>query len=119
MAGSVTVPAGAPLEDIELLGSGGSPSIVLTSPSGRQVIPSNTDVHASAYAVPFPAAARTVVVLNHPQPGTWTLAPGAGSAPIRQARAASGLTAPGSTPSCAEPATGACCATRCAALAQA
>jgi hypothetical protein len=35
-----------------------------------------------------------VVVLNHPQPGTWTFAPAAGSAPIRQARAASGLTAP-------------------------
>ncbi len=94
VAGSVTVSAGAPLEDIELLGSGGSPSIVLTSPSGRQVIPSESDVHAPAYAVAFPAAARTVVVLNHPQPGTWTFAPGAGSAPIRQARAASGLTAP-------------------------
>src|SRR5262249_5284727 len=45
-------------------------------------------------AVPFPTAARTVVVLNHPQPGTWKITRTAGSAPIRQARAASGLTAP-------------------------
>jgi hypothetical protein len=74
--------------------SGGSPSVVLTSPSGRQIVPSASDVHAPAYAVAFPAAARTVVVLNHPQPGTWTFAPAAGSAPIGQARAANGLTAP-------------------------
>jgi hypothetical protein len=88
------VPAGAPLEDIELLGNGGSPSVMLTSPSGRQVVPSESDVRAPAYAVPFPAVARTVVVLNHPQAGRWTFAPAVGSAPVRQARAASGLTAP-------------------------
>ena len=93
-AGSFTVPAGAPLEDVELLGAGGTPAAVLTSPDGRHIVSSASDVHAPAYAVPFPSADRTVVVLNHPQAGTWTITPAAGSAPIRQARAASGLPAP-------------------------
>lgn len=91
---AVTVPSRAPLEDIELLGLGGAPSVVLTSPSGRQIIPSTSDIHALAYVLTFAHAGRAVVVLNHPQPGAWRVSPAPGSVPLRRVQAASGYAPP-------------------------
>ena len=44
---TATVAAGTDIENIELLGDGGAPSVTLTSPSGRVIEPSTSDVHGA------------------------------------------------------------------------
>jgi hypothetical protein len=90
---TATVTAGTDVENIELLGNGGAPSVTLTSPSGQVVEPSGSDVRAPAYALRFDRAGRTVVVLNHPEAGVWRIALAPGSVAVRRAEAA-GAAAP-------------------------
>ncbi len=91
---TATVAAGTDIENIELLGDGGAPSVTLTSPSGRVIEPSTSDVTAPAYALRFDKAARTVVVLHHPEPGAWRIALAGGSVAVRRAQAAGAVAPP-------------------------
>jgi hypothetical protein len=91
---TATVAAGTDVENIELLGDGGAPSVTLTSPTGRVIEPSTSDVSAPAYALRFDKAGRTVVVLNHPEPGAWRVALAPGSVAVRRASAAGAVAPP-------------------------
>jgi hypothetical protein len=56
--------------DIRATGAGGAPSVVLTSPSGAQIVPSTS---GGAFAVPNPAADTTFVGVLRPARGRWSV----------------------------------------------
>ena len=79
-----TVAAGTKVIDLAVTSPGGAPSLVLTNPSGAQIVPSVGASRTATNAAAFPvaASATTYVGVVNPAPGVWTVSPAAGSPPI-------------------------------------
>jgi hypothetical protein len=70
--------------NIAVHGAGGTPAVVLTAPTGKQIVPAITTLAAAASALAaaggraaaftVPSKATTVVVLRDPAAGTWRVA---------------------------------------------
>ncbi|MFZ0044000.1 MAG: hypothetical protein WAK93_22005, partial [Solirubrobacteraceae bacterium] len=85
---------GSDTEELDVQGSTGAPSVILTSPSGQTVVPSLTDRHAAAIALALPAGHLTAVAIRHPAAGTWHVSAAAGSSPIAAVAAGRGYASP-------------------------
>ena len=96
---SFTVPPGSPSVSLIVDGSGGSPAVTLTDPSGTAITPATTfGGGATAVAIGDTQGNRTLVGIDHPAAGRWTLAQSAGTAvPITSMSFALGLKAPAIT----------------------
>jgi hypothetical protein len=82
-ARTFTVAKGESGETLKVTGEGAAPSVTLLDPSGTAVTPAAvTDKSAPAIASSSPSAPITLVGLRRPKPGTWTIQPAPGSAPI-------------------------------------
>jgi hypothetical protein len=83
-------------EDIAATGSGGPPTVVLRSPSGRQITPASfgTQQGAAAVALEVQRNSTTYVMIPRPMAGTWTVTAAPGSQPITLVRAARGFARP-------------------------
>ncbi|MTD42794.1 hypothetical protein GKE82_00350 [Conexibacter sp. W3-3-2] len=83
-----TVTAGTKIQNVELNAAAGSPAVTLIGPDGATVTPADARTTGSfagpAVALPLPDAARTLVVLNDPKPGVWTVAPAPDSPAITE-----------------------------------
>jgi hypothetical protein len=93
-ANGVQVAPGSDVEELVVHGVSGAPSVVLTSPSGRTVLPSTSGGRAAAVAVAFGAGRLTAVAIRHPEAGVWHLTPAPGSSAIASVTAARGYPAP-------------------------
>lgn len=71
----------AALVNVAVRGTGGAPSVVLTSPTGKRVTPS-TDLRTAVAVKPLPALHGSVVVLRSPAAGTWHVSAAPGSPPM-------------------------------------
>ena len=94
---SVPVSTGTSVSNISVTGAGGVPSVVLTDPQGRTVIPqtlSPATVHAAAIAASFVKTNTTVIALRTPHAGDWHVAAAPGSVPITSVASARGYPAP-------------------------
>jgi hypothetical protein len=80
-AAAFTVPAGERLTSLRLTGAGGSPRVVLVSPSGERIAPSG-DLNAAgapAYASSPGTGPETFVAIPRPAAGNWIAEPEPGS----------------------------------------
>lgn len=81
-----TVSAGTRVQNVELDAAAGTPTVTLTAPDGSTVTPVDARAAGSAkgpaVALTMPQAARTLVILRDPKPGTWTVVPSPGSPAI-------------------------------------
>jgi hypothetical protein len=97
VSSDVAVSAGTPVTNLEVHGTGGAPSVVLTDPAGHTVTPvalSPQTVHSPAISIADPAHAVTYVSVTAPKFGNWQVAAAPGSVPIAQVLAARGYPAP-------------------------
>jgi hypothetical protein len=88
---------GAPFEDIAVTGAGAPPSVVLTSPHGKTVVPvafGPGAATAPAVALTVPKTSTTYVMVRNPGAGAWKVSAAPGSSAITQVRQARGYTAP-------------------------
>ena len=88
---------GAPFEDIAVTGSGVPPSVVLTSPRGKTVVPvafGPGAASAPAVALTVPKTSTTYVMVRNPGAGNWKVSAAPGSSAITQVRQARGYPAP-------------------------
>src|SRR6185312_13398672 len=88
---------GAPFEDIAVTGSGAPPSVVLTSPGGKTVVPvafGPGAASAPAVALTVPKTGTTYVMVRNPGAGNWKVSAAPGSSAITQVRQARGYPAP-------------------------
>jgi hypothetical protein len=93
----VATAAGTPFEDIAVTGSGAAPSVVLTSPSGKTVVPvafGPGAASAAAVALPVAKTATTYVMVRNPGAGAWKVSAAPGSSAITRVRQARGYPAP-------------------------
>jgi hypothetical protein len=94
---AVPTQAGTPFEDIAVTGGGAPPSVVLTSPGGKTVVPvafGPGAATAPAVALPVPKTATTYVMVRDPGAGVWKVSAAPGSSAITQVRQARGYAAP-------------------------
>ncbi len=86
-AGGYTVhmTPGAGTEVIGIQGSGGAPQLTATGPAGQKVLASAEGISVSKYglAVRQPSTGQTLIEIPHAAPGSWTLTPAPGSAPLK------------------------------------
>jgi hypothetical protein len=97
VSSDVAVGAGTPVTNLEVHGTGGAPSVVLTDPGGHTVTPvalSPQTVHSPAISIADPAHDVTYVSVTSPKSGNWQVAAAAGSPGIAQVLAARGYPAP-------------------------
>ena len=94
---TVATSASAPFEDIAVTGASAPPSVILTSPGGKTVVP----VAFGAGAASAPAVALTVrrtattyVMVRNPGAGVWRVSAAPGSSTITQVRQARGYDPP-------------------------
>jgi hypothetical protein len=93
----VATAAGAPFEDIAVTGATAPPSVVLTSPRGKAVVPvafGPGAASAPAVALPVAKTNTTYVMVRSPGAGTWKVSAAAGSSAITRVRQARGYAAP-------------------------
>jgi hypothetical protein len=93
----VATAAGTPFEDIAVTGSGAPPSVVLTSPGGKTVVPVGFGpgaASAPAVALTVPKTSTTYVMVRNPGSGAWKVSATPGSSAITQVRQARGYPAP-------------------------
>ncbi len=74
-----TVPANAPSVSVDVTGDRGAPSVVLTDPTGKQVVPTGPARDATAVQIGDPTVKTTHVGLTEPAAGRWTVAQAPGS----------------------------------------
>ncbi|MEA2481785.1 MAG: hypothetical protein QOJ07_3707, partial [Thermoleophilaceae bacterium] len=86
-------------------GSGGAPSVTLTAPDGREIVPTTgslqdavaavtTDGGPEAAAFSVPSSSTTGVLLKNPAAGTWRVAAQPDSAPLAEVSETHTLAAP-------------------------
>jgi hypothetical protein len=93
----VATAGGAPFEDIAVTGAGAAPSVVLTSPSGKAVVPvafGPGAADAPAVALPVARTSTTYVMVRNPGAGVWKVSAAPGSSVITQVRQARGYPPP-------------------------
>jgi hypothetical protein len=93
----VATAAGTPFEDIAVTGTGAAPSVILTSPHGRTVVPvafGPGAASAPAVALTVPKTSTTYVMVRNPGAGTWKVSAAPGSSAITRVRQARGYPAP-------------------------
>ncbi len=93
----VATAAAAPFEDIAVTGSGAAPSVVLTSPRGKTVVPvafGPGAASAPAVALPVAKTSTTYVMVRNPGAGVWKVSAAPGSSAITRVRQARGYAAP-------------------------
>lgn len=88
----VRLPSGLPSEMFRVRGRGGTPSLAITDPHGRDITK-----NGDAIIVEDTEPNTVLVGLRHPAAGNWTIAPAAGSVPIANFASADGLPDPGVT----------------------
>ncbi len=86
----VTVSPGTAVEELDVRGAGGVPSVTLTSPAGKTIVPSTTDIHAAAIALPVSGANLLAVAIPQPASGVWRVSAAPGSAAIASVSAGRG-----------------------------
>lgn len=94
---TVAASAGTPFEDIAVTGAGAPPSVILTSPSGKTVVPvafGPGAAGAPAVALSVPRTSTTYVMVRKPGAGAWRVSAAPGSSPITQVRQARGFAPP-------------------------
>ncbi|MGH2894718.1 MAG: hypothetical protein ACRDPM_15860, partial [Solirubrobacteraceae bacterium] len=94
---AVATAAGTPFEDIAVTGAGAPPSVILTSPSGKSVVPAAFGpgaASAPAVALPVSKTSTTYVMVRNPGAGVWKVSAAPGSSAITQVRQARGYAAP-------------------------
>ncbi len=94
---AVSTSAGTPFEDIAVTGAGAPPSVTLTSPSGKTVVPAAFGpgaASAAAVALTVPKTSTTYVMVRNPGAGVWKVSGAPGSSAITQVRQARGYAAP-------------------------
>jgi hypothetical protein len=82
------VPADSRSVSVEVTGVGGAPAVALVGPGGQRVVPGPPAQGATSFAVPVAAQSQTIVALQSPAAGTWTVEAQPGSVPIAGVRAA-------------------------------
>ena len=93
----VATAGGAPFEDIAVTGAGAAPSVVLTSPGGKTVVPVGFGPGAAtapAVALPVAKTSTTYVMVRNPGGGVWKVSAAPGSSAITRVRQARGYAAP-------------------------
>jgi hypothetical protein len=93
----VATAGGAPFEDIAVTGAGAAPSVVLTSPRGKTVIPvafGPGAASAPAVALTVAKTATTYVMVRNPGAGVWKVSAAPGSSAVTRVRQARGYAAP-------------------------
>ena len=93
----VATAGGTPFEDIAVTGAGRPPSVVLTSPGGKTVVPvafGPGAASAGAVALPVARTSTTYVMVRNPGAGSWKLSAAPGSSAITRVRQARGYPAP-------------------------
>jgi hypothetical protein len=93
----VATAAATPFEDIAVTGNGAPPSVILTSPRGKTVVPvafGPGAASAPAVALTVPKTSTTYVMVRNPGAGVWKVSATPGSSTITQVRQARGYTAP-------------------------
>ncbi len=93
---TIQVPSGQFGEELRISSSSGTPVVSLTSPSGKTyttpIDPSSpTGVEGQFIAAVAPDPHEVIVLLLHPQGGSWTLTPAQGSPPIARVQGAQDL----------------------------
>jgi hypothetical protein len=94
---AVPTSAGTPFEDIAVTGAGAPPSVILTSPGGKSVVPvafGPGAASAPAVALPVAKTSTTYVMVRNPGAGVWKVSAAPGSSTITQVRQARGYPAP-------------------------
>jgi hypothetical protein len=96
-ARTIQIPKNDPVTSITVTGRGHAPLLQVTSPSGQQA--SNTATNAAATndgitIIPLENGHQTVIGLNHPAPGAWTITPLSASAPVTAVSFRNGIAAP-------------------------
>jgi hypothetical protein len=86
----VTVSPGTAVEELDVRGAGGVPSVTLSSPGGTTIVPSATNVHAAAIALPVSGANLLALAIPHPARGVWHVSAAPGSAAIASVSAGRG-----------------------------
>jgi hypothetical protein len=97
-ASRIDVAAGLPFESLQLVGTGGVPSVTLSGPHGESFsTPDDGSIYGRdgdfVYYRP-PGLDRTYIAIGHPSAGAWTIAAKAGSPAVGQALASDGLGPP-------------------------
>jgi hypothetical protein len=93
----VATAAATPFEDIAVTGAAAPPSVTLTSPSGKTVVPvafGPGAASAPAVALTVPKTSTTYVMVRNPGAGVWKVSAAPGSSAITQVRQARGYAAP-------------------------
>lgn len=93
----VATASGTPFEDIAVTGAGAAPSVVLTSPRGKTVVPvafGPSAASAPAVALTVAKTRTTYVMVRNPGAGTWKVSAAPGSSAITRVRQARGYPAP-------------------------
>jgi hypothetical protein len=101
---TVNVPAGVPLTSITLDGKRGPPLVTVSGPGGEQVSDTTAGQAAgdgSVVIAPLAGENETLIALNKPAAGTWTITPQPGSPEISHMSFANGVAAPRITASVA------------------
>ena len=95
---TVKIKGGQKLASIQIVGTGGSPRVTVTGPSGQTIVSpddgpqfAKTDSSLVLYDA---ASSSTIVNLSKPEAGTWTITPQATSVPIASVRTANALPDP-------------------------
>jgi hypothetical protein len=87
------LPGRLPSTEVRLTGRGGAPEVTLSGPGGARYSTENPprDVR---HVIVAQYGDRTVIALNHPTGGIWTVAPNPGSVAVTSVAYAKGLPAP-------------------------
>ncbi|HTP19403.1 MAG TPA: Ig-like domain-containing protein [Solirubrobacteraceae bacterium] len=83
----------APSADVRVSGQGGAPAITLTGPDGQTYSTANPPTDPR-HALIMQYGNDTLIAVNHPALGRWTVTPDPGSAPVASVAYARGLADP-------------------------
>lgn len=93
----VNVATGTHTEAIGITGDGSSPMVTLQDPSGKVInasTPAGISTIDGVLVVRDPSTDETLIEIPHARAGRWTVAPAAGSVPLRSVRSAHSLPKP-------------------------
>jgi hypothetical protein len=88
------LPTGVPSTSVYVTGAGSPPRVMITGPHGEQLSspPGGDGVHSGPLVIwPEPALSETLIAVNHPAAGRWTVTPLTGSPAITRVAYANGL----------------------------
>ncbi len=90
-----SLPSGQPGEELRIVSSSGTPVVTFTGPSGQTfttpVAPGKAEASSAYIAALGNSPDEAIVLLRHPQGGTWHLKEAPGSAPVSEVQGAQDL----------------------------